>query len=153
MFSKEQRKAALELFAKYDHNYADTIAELGYPSRQALRQWQLEYEKTGEIPSGKRRRDSKYPESARRRAADYYVGHGKSLARAMRALGYPKSRETLAGWIDEFHPGKRKLHGPKPKKDPVPIEAKIEAVAELEVNLNQIHSGRPTHRGPRSPPG
>ena len=124
MFSEEQRKAALELFIKYDRSYADTIAELGYPSRHTLRQWWSEYEKTGEVPSGKRRRKSKYDESARRRAADYYIGHGKSLSRTMRALGYPKSKETLAGWIDEFPPGRRKLHRPKPKKDPVPVETK-----------------------------
>lgn len=132
MFSEEQRKAALELFIKYDRSYADTIAELGYPSRHTLRRWWSEYEETGKVPSGRRRRESKYDESARRRAADYYIGHGKSLSRTMRALGYPKSKETLAGWIDEFHPGRRKLHGPKPKKDPVPVETKIKVVAELE---------------------
>lgn len=88
--------------------------------------------KTGKAPSGKRRRDPRYDESARRRAADYCIGHGKSLSRTMRALGYPKSKETLAGRIDELHPGKRKLHGSKPKKDPAPVETKIKAVAELE---------------------
>ena len=29
MFSEEQRRVAIETFIKYDHSYADTVAELG----------------------------------------------------------------------------------------------------------------------------
>ena len=44
MYSQEQRKLAIETFVKFDHSYADTIAELGYPTRAALRIWWNEYE-------------------------------------------------------------------------------------------------------------
>ena len=50
----------------------------------------------------------------------------------MRALGYPKSRQTLGEWIDELAPGRRKLRRPSPKRDPVPIEKRVQVVAELE---------------------
>ncbi len=52
MFSTEQRTRAIETFIKYDHCYADTIAELGYPTRATLRSWWKEYEATGEVPAG-----------------------------------------------------------------------------------------------------
>ena len=39
MFSAEQRRIAIETFIKYDHSYADTVAELGYPNRATLRLW------------------------------------------------------------------------------------------------------------------
>lgn len=39
MYSAEQRKIAIETFVKFDHSYADTIAELGYPTRACLRNW------------------------------------------------------------------------------------------------------------------
>lgn len=37
MFSTEQRRIAMETSIKYDHSYADTIAELGYPSQAMTR--------------------------------------------------------------------------------------------------------------------
>lgn len=36
MYSTEQRRLAIETFIRFDHSYADTIAELGYPDRQTL---------------------------------------------------------------------------------------------------------------------
>lgn len=63
---------------------------------------------------------------------DCYLAHGKSLARTMRKMGYPASREYLCDWIDELAPGQRKHRGPNPKAGPVPLEEKIQAVAELE---------------------
>ena len=68
----------------------------------------------------------------RQATVDYYLAHGKSLARTMRRMGYPASREYLCGWIDELAPGQRKYRGPNPKRDPVPIEKKVQVVAELE---------------------
>ena len=47
MFSTEQRRIAIDDLLKFDHSYADTITELGYPHRQTLRNWWKEYEETG----------------------------------------------------------------------------------------------------------
>ena len=68
----------------------------------------------------------------KQRAVEHYLEHGKSLVRTMRALGYPKSREVLGDWIDEIAPGQRKYRGPNPKTPPIPIEKRVQVVAELE---------------------
>lgn len=39
MYSTEQRRLAIETFIRFDHSYADTIAELGYPDRHTLNSW------------------------------------------------------------------------------------------------------------------
>jgi transposase-like protein len=132
MHSAEQRKIAIETFVKFDHSYADTIAELGYPTRACLRNWWNEYRGTGEVPIGKFTANPRYTTEMRRRAVEHYLERGRSLARTMRALGYPKSREVLGDWIDEIAPGQRKYRGPNPKRDPVPVEKKAQVVAELE---------------------
>ena len=132
MFSTEQRRIAIETFIRFGHNYADTIAELGYPHRQTLRNWWYEYRETGEVPQPKREREPKYPEEMRRKAVEHYLSHGKRLSRTMRALGYPKSREMLGAWIDEIAPGQRRYRGPNPRRDPTPVEKKVQVVAELE---------------------
>ncbi|MDY5275031.1 MAG: IS3 family transposase [Atopobiaceae bacterium] len=132
MYSTEQRKLAIETFIRFGHSYADTIAELGYPDRHTLNSWWREYRETGEVPVGKMIREPRFSDGQKREAVEHYLGHGKSLSRTMRALGYPKGSDTLRGWIDELAPGQRKHRGPNPKRDPVPIEKKVQVVAELE---------------------
>lgn len=39
MYSLEQRKLAVETLIKFDHSYADTITEPGYPNRHSLYNW------------------------------------------------------------------------------------------------------------------
>jgi transposase-like protein len=132
MFSTEQRRIAIETFIRFDHSYADTIAELGYPTRHSLRAWCKDYLEHGEVRPPKRQRE---PESAlemRQAAVDYYLAHGKSLARTMRKMGYPASREYLCDWTGGLAPGQRKCRGPNPKAGPVPLEEKMQAVAGLE---------------------
>ena len=132
MYSTEQRKLAIETYIKFDLSAADTVAELGYPTRQSLKAWYKDYLEHGEIRPPKRQRDPKFTLEMRQAAVDYYLAHGKSLARTMRKMGYPASREYLCDWIDELAPGQRKYRGPNPKRDPVPIEKKVQVVAELE---------------------
>lgn len=132
MFSTEQRRIAIETFIRFDHSYADAIAELGYPTRHSLRAWYKDYLEHGGVRSPKRQREPKFTLEMRQAAVDYYLAHGKSLARTMRRMGYPASREYLCDWIDELAPGQRKYRGPSPKAGPVPLAEKIQAVAELE---------------------
>lgn len=131
MYSKEQRRKAIETFARFDHSYADTVAELGYPTTSALRGWRKEYQLHGDEFLEKSCRKPKYPDEKKQAAVDYYLEHGKSLTRTIRAMGYP-SREMLGTWIDELAPGQRKYRGPNPKKGVLPMETKARAVAELE---------------------
>ena len=135
-YSKEQRDRAVDLYVRYERCAADVIHELGYPSRGMLPVWyreRLEEERTGrQSTRGKRYRW--YTDEQKRAAVDHYLGHGRRLRRAMRALGYPKSHELLTAWIDELAPGRRKLrHGP------VPEELKRKAVVA-------VASGRPKSR-------
>ena len=132
MFSIEQRRISIETFIRFDHSHADTIAEPGYPTRHSLRAWYKDYLEHGEVRPPKRQREPKFTLEMRQAAVDYYLAHGKSLARTMRRMGYPASREYLCGWIDELAPGQRKYRGPNPKRDPVPVEKKVQVVAELE---------------------
>lgn len=84
------------------------------------------------MPISKFTTNPRYTAEMKRRAVEHYLEHGMSLARTMRALGYPKGSDTLRGWIDELAPGQRKYRGPNPKRDPVPVEKKVQVVAELE---------------------
>ena len=152
MFSTEQRRIAIETFIRFDHSYADTIAELGYPDRHTLNSWWREYRETGEVPVGKMIREPRFPDGQKREEVEHYLGHGKSLSRTMRALGYPKGSDTLRGWIDELAPGQRKYRGPNPKRDPVPIEKKVQVVAELEARTGPAAQIAERHGAPRTAP-
>ncbi len=75
-YSKEQRDRAVDLYIKYERCAADTIRELGYPSRGALWTWykdRLEEERTG-VPS---RRGERY----RRYSGRAETGRGGPLPR------------------------------------------------------------------------
>ena len=132
MYSQERRRLAIETLVKFDHSYADTIAELGYPTRSALRAWWNEYKRTGEVPASRFATNPKYTAEMRRRAVEHYLEHGKSLARTTGALGYPKSREKLCEWVDELAPGRRRHRGPRPRREAISLERKVRVVAELE---------------------
>lgn len=132
MYSQGQRRRAIEAFIKFDHSYADTVAEFGYPTRARLRNRWNECRKTGGVPESKFATDPGCTAEMRQRAVEHCLEHGKSPVRTMRALGYPKSREALGDRIDEMAPGRRKHRGPNPKTPPIPIEKKVQAVAGLE---------------------
>ena len=73
-YSREQRDRAVDLYIKYEHSAADTIRELGYPSRGALWMWykdRLEEERTG-IPSGRGERYRRYTDEQKRVAVEHY---------------------------------------------------------------------------------
>ena len=132
MYSQERRRLAIETLVKFDHSYADTIAELGYPTRSALRAWWNEYKRTGEVPASRFATNPKYTAEMRRRAVEHYLEHGKSLARTTGALGYPKSRGRPSEWVDELAPGRRRHRGPRPRREAISLERKVRVVAELE---------------------
>ena len=67
-------------------------------------------------------------------------------------MGYPASRECLCGWIDELAPGQRKCRGPNPKRDPVPIEKKVQVVAELEARTGSAAEIAEKRGVPRTAP-
>ena len=108
MYTTEQRRKAIDVFVANNCSYVATISELGYPTRQALRGWWLEFLSTGEVPPGEHLRKPACPEDARREAVGRCLDNGGNLSATVRELGYPKSRKTLAVWVDEIAPGERK---------------------------------------------
>ncbi len=92
-YSREQRDRAVDLYIKYEHSAADTIRELGYPSRGALWMWykdRLEEERTG-IPSGRGERYRRYTDEQKRVAVEHYLEYGRRLSRTMLENPVPKS--------------------------------------------------------------
>ena len=89
MFSEEQRRVAIETFIRYDHSYADTVAELGYPNRATLRLWWREYESTGEIPRGKGTRQSKHADEQMGSAVDHCLRAWQEPLRDNEGLNFP----------------------------------------------------------------
>ena len=111
MHGTEQRKLAIETYVKFDLSAADTVAELGYPARHSLRAWHKDYLDHGEVRPPKWQREPKLALEMRQAAVDYYLAHGKSLAKTMRRMGYPASRERLCDRIDELAPRAKEMQG------------------------------------------
>lgn len=128
----EQRRKAIETYVRFDLSAADAVAELGYPTPQALRLWYKDYLEHGEVRAPKRQREPRFTDEMKRAAVDYYLEHGRSLARTMRKMGYPAGREYLCAWIDALAPGQRKARLRPRAKEPPSLEERIRIAAELE---------------------
>lgn len=106
MFSYEERIKAVKLLIQYDMSYADAICELGYPSKNTLRNWYNEYKSSNNLHTSYNRKN-KYSPEQKQLAVSYYLEHGKSVSRTVRKLGYP-SRPVLEKWISELIPDKKR---------------------------------------------
>ena len=129
MHGQERRGLATGTLVKFDHSYADTIAELGYPTRSALRAWRDEHERTGEVPASRLATNPRHAAETGRRAAGHHPGHGRGPAGTTGALGYPKSRERPSEWAGELAPGRRRHRGPRPRREATPPEGRVRVVA------------------------
>jgi transposase-like protein len=151
MYSLEDRQRAVDLYIKYDLSVADTVRELGYPNRKSLTLWYKEYAKAGklhEVFAGSR---SKYTNQQKRDAVDYYLEHGKSLARTVKAMGYP-TKEALRVWVDDLAPAQRKVFKGMTKKGKpdVTFEQKKSAVIDLCSRKGSAEKIAETHNTTRS---
>lgn len=54
-----------------------------------------------------------YSAEQKRAAVDHYLEHGRCNAYTRRELGYPKSYQKLADWIEELAPGERRTTEPR----------------------------------------
>ena len=129
MYSYEERLKAVRLYIQYDKSYASVFRELGYPpSSHSIKLWYKEYEETGDLHKSYNS-SSKYSDEQRKAAVQYYVEHGRSKSRTVKALGYP-TRQQLTEWIkqdlpDEVRPctkGQSLVHLSKEQKEQVAIE-------------------------------
>jgi len=148
MYSYADRLKAVKLFIKYDLCVASTIRELGYPSRNMLRQWHKEYIETGELHE-KHGQESKYSFLQKQLAIDYYMEHGRNISRTIQAMGYPH-RDTLREWLHETVPDERKVYLKHRAVIKYSYEQKKEAVLELcsrDGTASSVASGFGISRG------
>lgn len=76
-------------------------------------------------------RKEQYSDAQKQAAVDHYLTHGCCLAFTRRELGYPCS-VLLIRWIDELHPGRRRIHtGVQNASAPFRPEVKLQAVRDL----------------------
>ena len=103
MYSYEERLKAVKLYIQYDRSYAFVFRKLGYPpSNHTLKLWVKEYEQNGDLHRFYIK-TSIYTEEQRNAAIQYYIEHGRSKSRTVKALGYP-TRQQLTEWIKQDLP-------------------------------------------------
>ena len=56
MYSYEDRLRAVRLYIKLGKRVRLTICQLGYPTKNALKSWHREFEKSHDLPTGYGRR-------------------------------------------------------------------------------------------------
>ena len=135
MYSREQKRKAIETLIRFDMSFADTIAELGYPCRTALRGWWRDYRRSGDASFDGRGREPRYSEEKRRLAVDYYLEHGGSLARTVRALGYPSKGAPPGGSTSS-----RRTSGSRGAPESCVSSRRFEQKEHLE--LSSLRTGR-----------
>ena len=113
MHTLERRTRAVEPCIKHGLKAATTIRELGHPSRVRLAAWHREWLETGGSLHERSRASEAYSAEQRRAAVDHCLEHGRRDAHARRELGYPKSYQRLADWIEEQAPGERRTTEPR----------------------------------------
>ena len=103
MYSYEDRVRAVALYIKLGKRPKATIRQLGYPSKNALKGWYLEYEHLLDLRLGFAPRAPKFTQAQKEAAVEHYRTHGRCVSATMRALGYP-GRATLTAWVREAFP-------------------------------------------------
>ena len=107
MYSYEDRSRAVKLYIKLGKRTGATIRQLGYPTKNSLKSWHWDYEQGLDLPLGYALSRSKYSDEQKNVAIEHYLNHDRCLAGTRKALGYP-CRDTLAAWVNELHPERRK---------------------------------------------
>ena len=91
MYSHEDKMRAVEPYLRYDRSAAAVINEFGYPSRQTLRLWYMEFAENRSLSRGRHRR---YDNLQKRAAVDHFFDHGQCLARTLRQLARSSHYKT-----------------------------------------------------------
>ncbi|AMU19175.1 MULTISPECIES: IS3-like element ISBmu11 family transposase [Burkholderia cepacia complex] len=130
MYSYEDRVRAVELYLKLGKRVKATIRQLGYPTKNSLKAWCEEFEKSGDLQKEYVRVKPKYSEEQKNLALEHYVNHGRSFSFTLRALGYP-CRQILTAWVRERYPETRKRVVGKAGRPAVSLATRQLAVYEL----------------------
>ena len=130
MYSYEDRIRAVKLYIKPEKRTGATIRQLGYPTKNSLKNWHWGYEQSLNLPLGYALSRSKYSDEQKNLAVEHYLNHDRCLAETRKALEYP-CRDTLAAWVNELHPERRKNVVGKARSVQRPLELKQAEVIEL----------------------
>ncbi len=84
MYSYEDRVRAVKLYIKLGKRTGATIRQLGYPTKNALKSWHREFERSRDLPRRYVRSKPKYSDEHKRLAVDHYLTHGRCMAATMR---------------------------------------------------------------------
>jgi len=95
MYSYEDRLRAVQLYLKLGKRIKATIRQLGYPTKNSLKSWHLEYERCHDLRTGYVRSRPRYSAEQKQAAVDHYLSHDRCASATLRALGYP-SRGAFA---------------------------------------------------------
>ena len=98
MYSYEDRLRAVRLCIKLGKRVGLAIRQLGYPMKNALKSWHLEYEQRLDLPAGYVRRP-RYSQAQKVRAVEHYLENGRCVAATIKAVDYP-SRWTYPDLTD-----------------------------------------------------
>jgi hypothetical protein len=85
MYSYEDRIRAVKLFIKLGTRNEATIRQLGYPTKNSLKSWYLEYQRHHDLPIGYVRSRPMYLHEQKVRAVDHYLTHGLLCCNAQSA--------------------------------------------------------------------
>ena len=99
MYTYEERMRAVEEYIASGFRLNRTIAKLGYPTHQALRNWCKEYAGKGDLHRDFIR-ESPYTEQQKKEALEHYFANGRNLTKTSKALGYV-NRDRLRAWVVE----------------------------------------------------
>ena len=85
MYSYEDRVRAVALYIKLGKRPKATIRQLGYPSKNALKGWYLEYEHHLDLRLGFAPRAPKFTQAQKETAVEHYRTHDRRSARSLRS--------------------------------------------------------------------
>ncbi len=102
MYTYEERMEAVKAYIASGFRMNRTIAQLGYPSHQGLRNWYKEYAEKGDLHRDFIR-ESQYTQQQKEEAVEHYYANGRNLSKTSKALGYAK-RDTVRKWVAETLP-------------------------------------------------
>jgi transposase-like protein len=94
MYSYEDRMRAVRLYLKLGKRVGATIRQLGYPTKNSLKSWHLEYERCHDLRIGYVRSRPIYSAQQKKVAVDHYLDHDRCAAATLRALGVSESRDA-----------------------------------------------------------
>lgn len=130
MYSHADRICAVELYIKLGKRVKATIRQLGYPTKNALRNWYREYQQHRDLRVRSVARAPKFSEAQKQAALEHYRTHDRCIPVTMRALGYP-GRGTLTAWVREAFPETRTSMVGRSWRPACPEALKQDGVIEL----------------------